>query len=120
MGSYGKSDPMQAWDVASHYDSVEQACVNTEELLELPAHQQPLMGFNLSFTHFEKLGCVILDATHAWVLRDLTKKNPRQKYITTLEALSDKEVAVTLNSWNFQSDQGTTINVLEKHITPLR
>jgi hypothetical protein len=35
-----------------------------------------------------------------------------------LEALSDKEIVVTLNNWNVQSAKGATIKVLEKHINP--
>ena len=47
-----------------------------------------------------------------------TPSNPRQDYGTSLEALSDKEVAVTLNTWTFQSDKAATITMLEKHISP--
>ena len=34
-----------------------------------------------------------------------------------VEVLSDKEVVVTLNNWNFQSDKGTTNKVLENAAT---
>ena len=44
---------MQAWDVTFHYDSVDQACVKAK---------------------FEDLGCVILEVTRSWVLRELTNK----------------------------------------------
>ena len=50
--------------------------------------------------------------------RKATTSNPKQEYGTTLEALSGKFVVVTLNNWTFQSDKGTTINMLEKHINP--
>ena len=53
-----------------------------------------------------------------WDRRKAKPSNPRQEYGTILEALSDKEVVVTLNNWNFQSDKGTTIKVLEKRINP--
>ena len=33
------------------------------------------MGFNFAFTRFEDLGCVILEVTHSWVLRELTYMN---------------------------------------------
>ena len=53
-----------------------------------------------------------------WDRRKANTSNPRQEYGTTLEALSDKVVVVTLNNWTVQSDRSTTIKVLEKHINP--
>jgi hypothetical protein len=53
-----------------------------------------------------------------WDRRKAITRNPRQEHDATLEDLSDKEVVVTLNSWNFQSDKGTTINMLETHANP--
>ena len=49
LGNYGKSDPMQAWGVTFHYDSVAEACVKAEEFSELLAHHKPLTGFNYAF-----------------------------------------------------------------------
>ena len=52
LGNYGKSDPMQYWDVTFHFDLVKQDCIKAGELWDLLSRHQPLIGFNFDFAHF--------------------------------------------------------------------
>ena len=70
----GPTTPCEPGNLLFHYDSVQDACVKVIQFCELLPHQ-PLMGFNFAFARFEDLGCVILEATHSWVLRELTNRN---------------------------------------------
>ncbi len=53
-----------------------------------------------------------------WDRRKHDTRTPRLDHCTTLEALSDKEIVVTLNNWNIQSDKGHHVGVGEEHINP--
>ena len=75
LGNYVRTDPMQAWDVTLHYDTVEEACVKAGEFWNIIFRRRSLMGSIYALTQFEHVSCVILEVPQSDVMRDLNTKN---------------------------------------------